>query len=290
MDAKANDNTVPTTNNINLNDLSAMIRKIIKEEHENLKTELNNSIAAYTKPFFEIYDKNFESFKLCMESVGQNATEALSTANQNKKDIQKLEQSVENIMNKPITPSSPTSVVPTTDPTTISRIDALEKRLAETEDELDDLRNRSMRGNLVIHGLREEENDKLTTKDLIANFLHIELGAPTPDAARKQLVRAHRGRKSNSERNTPRPIYVKFSRDDLAEEYLKVSIQKRLTDRGMKVTKQFTKKLQARINVALQRRRQLVESGDIMKGFVEYPAVLKGKTRDDQGYRTIEVF
>ena len=149
-----------------------------------------------------------------------------------------------------------------------------------------------MRGNLVFHGLLEEEDNNVTTKDLIANFLHVELGAPSPEAAKKHLVRVHRGRKSNNNerRNTPRPIYVKFARDDLVESYLKVSIEKRLTDRGMKVTKQYTKKLQGRINLALQRRRQLVENGDIAKGFIEYPAVLKGKSRNDQGYRTIEVF
>ena len=126
-----------------------------------------------------------------------------------------------------------------------------------------------MRGNLVFHSLKEEEDGNVTTKDLIANFLHLELGVQSPELAKRQIIRAHRSRKSNNNngrRNTPRPIYVKFARDDLADEHLnlKTSIQKRLTDQGLKVTKQFTKKLQGRINLALQRRRELVEAGEIM--------------------------
>ena len=278
--------TTTATTNIDLKDLSSMIRQIMKEEHENLKVDLNNAIAAYTKPFFDIYDKNFKSFDVCIQSVTQTANEALTTANQNKEVIKTLETSVEKIINTPTTAVQP-------DASTANRIDELEKRLAAAEDELDDVRNRSMRGNLVFHGLEEEEDGNLTTKELIATFLHVELGAQSPELAKRQLIRAHRSRKSNNNnerRNTPRPIYVKFARDDLADEYLKTSIQKRLTDRGLKVTKQFTKKLQGRINLALQRRRQLVEAGEIVKGFVEYPAILKGLSRTDQAYRTIEVF
>ena len=291
MDQQTTSSTDGTqTTNIDLKDLSTMIRQIMKEEHENLKADLNSSIASYTKPFFDLYDKNFKNFEVYMQSVNQTASEALSTANKNKEDIRKLETSVENITNNPIA-SSLLPTATTTDPATSKRIDELEQRLATAEEDLDDMRNRSMRGNLVFHGLLEEEDNDVTTKDLIANFLHAELGAQSPEVAKRQLVRAHRSRKKNNERRTnPRPIFVKFARDDLADEYLKTSIDKRLTNRGLKVTKQFTRKLQARINSALQRRRELVEAGEIVKGFVEYPAILKGQSRADQAYRTIEVF
>ena len=250
--------TTTATTNVDLKDLSSMIRQIIKEEHEKLKADLNSSIASYTQPFFDLYDKNFKNFDVYMQSVSQTATEALSTANKNKEDIHKLETSVENIINNPNNISLlPSATAASTDPTTTNRIDKLGERLAAAEEELDDMRNRSMRGNLVFHGLKEEEDNDYTTKDLIADFLHVELGVQSSEVAKRQLVRAHRGRKSNNNerRNTPRPIFVKFARDDLADEYLKTSIQKRLTDRGLKVTKQFTKKLQGRINLALQRRR-----------------------------------
>ena len=180
------------TTNIDLKDLSTMIRQIMKEEHENLKADLNSSIASYTKPFFDLYDKNFKNFEVYMQSVNQTATEALSTANKNKEDIRKLETSVENITNNPIVPLPPTAT--TTDPATSKRIDELEKRLATAEEDLDDMRNRSMRGNLVFHGLLEEEDKDYTTKDLIADFLHAELGAQSAEVAKRQLVRSHRSR------------------------------------------------------------------------------------------------
>ena len=128
-----------------------------------------------------------------MKEVANNALTAAAT---NTAAIAGLENTVNDI--------------PATNTALLNKVDALEKKLAEVEANLDDVRNRSMRGNLVIHRIQEsEKNDndpqtKVTTRDLVANFLVTHLDAPSQAAAKAQIVRAHRSAKnSNRQRNTP---------------------------------------------------------------------------------------
>ena len=170
----------------------------------------------------------------------------------------------------------------------------LDNALQNLTVELDDVKNRSMRGNLIFYAIPEIETEGTTTKDLLADFLVYHLGVPNRERALTYLVRVHRSRRNNNEgeqqQNKARPIYVKFSRDDTAEFFLRASITEKVTSKGFKVTKQFTKELQERRNKALVRRRQMIDNGEITKGFVDYPAVLKGLRVGMKHYTTIEKF
>ena len=163
------------------------------------------------------------------------------------------------------------------------------------EKQLDDQINRSMRCNLVFSGVKESEGQNRSTKDIVSDFIYDELYSQGDNITKEQvnrlIVRAHRS-KYTGERQTPRPIFVKFSRDDIAAYLYSQSIKHRVTDRGYRVRPQHTKPLQDRISKALLHRRELLRDGTITKGYVEYPAVLKGvlKSAKSHEYTTIKSF
>ena len=260
---------------------ATMIRTIIAEENKKQKAEIEEAMKAYVTPLFERYERTINNLSVEVNSVKEIANNALTAAATNTVAIAGLENTVNDI--------------PATNTALLNKVDALEKKLVKVEADLDDVRNRSMRGNLVIHGIQESENNdnpqtKVTTCDLVANFLVTHLDAPSHEAAKAQVVRAHRSAKNNRQRNTPRPIFIKFDRDDTAEMYLSASIRKRTINNGFKVQKQFTKPLQDRINQATHERRKMMDKGEIVKGFVEYPAVLKVLRPGDTKYTKIKEF
>ena len=167
------------------------------------------------------------------------------------------------------------------------------KDIDEMKKVIDDQINRSMRGNLVFFGLAEEENDNFNSRDLVADFifenLYVETDNITINTIHKSIVRAHRG-KFRPEKKGPRPIYVKFDRDDTAATYLRKSIASKLD--GVRVKPQFTKSLQERIDNALKLRRDLFTKKQVKKAYVEYPATLKAVLMNstDNKYTTIQTF
>ncbi len=162
---------------------------------------------------------------------------------------------------------------------------------------IDDQINRSMRGNLIFFGLEEVENEMYSSKDIVSKFIFDRLYEETENITiqeiRATIVRAHRS-KFRPDRNGPRPIYAKFYRDDAAATYLKRSIQKKVSNNndGVRVKQQFTQELQVRMDKALKVRRELLEKKTITKGYVEYPATLKGifANSPTDGYKVIQTF
>ena len=155
---------------------------------------------------------------------------------------------------------------------------------------IQDIQNRSMRSNLVFHGLPETEeenkgnnendnNNYDQTKEIVAKYVSQHLGKDFNVVA-NTIVRAHRSRrKSNNASNTkPRPIFVKFNRDDIAADFLNGFIRVNIAQKKSvhRVEQQFTKELQDRRRNAFQHKKELLESGNITKGRITYPAILRG--------------
>ena len=268
-----------TTTTMDMNELSGLIQGIIIAENKKLKLEIDASMRAYVSPLFEKYDLKFQQLEADLLTTTSTADKALAASVTNEQNIAALKSRVDD-------QSIPPSV--------IEKFEQLEKKILDLEEELDDTRNRSMRGNLVFYGLEESESDdprnRSTTKDIIANFMTDYLDAPSFESAKLHIVRAHRSAKNNRERTNPRPIFVKFDRDDTAERFLSASIRNKVTDEGYKVSQQFTKRLQARRNEAMQERRRMRDRGEIVSGFVDYPAVLKVKGPGETNYRKVKTY
>ena len=170
--------------------------------------------------------------------------------------------------------------------------------ITNLEDELDDLRNRGMRGNLVFFGLPEVEDAKTHhyTKDVVAQFifnkLYTENDNITLEYIYNTIVRAHRSKfdPRRDKEKGPRPIFVRFYRDDLADKFFQQGIRAKVSQQGYQVKQQFTKKMQTRVDAALIHRKEMFGSKAIIKGFVEYPAILKGVYTGTTEWKVIRKF
>ena len=178
------------------------------------------------------------------------------------------------------------------------REQSYKESIEQLQTSLDDQINRSMRSNLVFTGLNEtEKRGEISTRDIVADFIFNKIYDEsdtniTLNYVNNLIVRAHRG-KYSGERSTPRPIFVKFSRDDVAAFLLWKSIEKKVSKNGCSVRPQHTKPLQERINKALAYRRELFDKKEVTKAFVEYPATLKGilsTSSDPDKYTVIKTF
>ena len=117
-------------------------------------------------------------------------------------------------------------------------------------------------------------------KDVAANFIKNYLFEPTEqvnlEAVANTIVRAHRARaKPSREQRGPRRLFIKFSRDDVAGTYLTCSVKLKVSQLGVRVKRQFSKSVQARVDQALIVRRDLLKKKEIIQGYVDYPAVLR---------------
>ena len=87
----------------------------------------------------------------------------------------------------------------------------LRSKITQQEDEITDLKCRSMRDNIVIRGIAEDNNETWdATKTKVVRFLQETMQVNT---SADDIDRAHRlGQKSN--RDTPRPIVAKLNSSD----------------------------------------------------------------------------
>ena len=151
----------------------------------------------------------------------------------------------------------------------------------------------------MFYGLKEEENEHYSTKDIVSNYIFNHLYDHTDNitiqTVHKTIVRAHRAKFNPSRdprKNGPRPIFVKFDRDDTASSYLQKSIKREIGKGGggVRIKKQFTQKLQSRIDEALKHRRTLLTNKAVTNAYVDYPAVLKGKYTGTNEFVTIQTY
>ena len=124
------------------------------------------------------------------------------------------------------------------------RVNVLEESLSAIWDHIENLKNdaiyekgRSMRDNLVFHGLRENAGEN--TEDVVRNFVHENMGF---DCSQVEIMRSHR--MGARHRNKPRPIVVKFLRFSDKEKIKKSGRSLRGTAFG--VSDQFPREINER--------------------------------------------
>ena len=108
------------------------------------------------------------------------------------------------------------------------------------------------------------------------------------DEAKPLINRCHRGgdRKYYKEEKRIRPIYIAFMRWDTCEDLLNAARKQSEFSLDYKYGPLTT----VRRNEALKYRRELKGSGDIVSGFVKFPAVLMGKKTSEGKYTIIRDF
>ena len=272
-------------------ELKADIRKdieiTIKQELELANKDL---LSALSIKIDEI-DKRVSTLETTLTGVQHTASLSYDTSDANLQTIKSLATRVAYLETTSLSISKQLDEA-------IAREKASKIAVQNLERSVDDQINRNMRGNLIFSGLKELEGNNFTSKDIIVNFIHDTLYDEedtdiTKASIASTIVRAHRGKFDKAKPNKVRPIFVKFSRDDYASTFLKQSILKKVTKDGFKVRPQHSAALQGRINLALIMRKKLLDEGKILKGFVEYPATLKGvlsSAESKKDYSIIQTF
>ena len=161
-------------------------------------------------------------------------------------------------------------------------VEELQAALQKQTNELDDLANRSMRGNVVVKGLEESDNEDWTaTKNMLCDYLASLSNEPAEEIFNK-LDRAHRSGKMD--RNKPRNIYANFLKSTDADYYVEQCIKHNVKHTSnpnrstIKIDHQFSKRVMDRRNEAMIERRQLLNAKKIVKAHLVYPAKLMVKT------------
>ena len=166
-------------------------------------------------------------------------------------------------------------------------IEELKSALNLQAAELDDLANRSMRGNIVVKGLEEADNEDWdATKHMLCDFLSTLSNEPS-DVISSKIDRAHRSGKIDRDSGRPRNIYANFLKSTDADYYIELCIKHNVKQTSANRSKiqldhQYTKKVMDRRNQAKLVRRQLLDANKIVKAHLVYPAKLLIKTTHQQ--------
>ena len=165
----------------------------------------------------------------------------------------------------------------------------IEQRVQEVEELLEERTNRQLRKTLVIRGVSEGEHEKSwqDTEILLSKIFSETLNIPV-EQARGMIDRCHRGGNPNHYKKIgkPRPIFAAMYSWKACEDLLWNARKKK----NVFIDYKFGPKTTTRRNLALQKRRELLNQGTLCQAHVAYPARLMGKGKNDKKYRLIEDF
>ena len=154
-------------------------------------------------------------------------------------------------------------------------------------EQLEERTNRQLRKTLVFRGIPEADGEKnwQHTENLVASKIAETLGV-TSDETINMIDRCHRGGNPKYYQNKNRPIYAAMHSWKQCEDIIWTARKKK----NILVDYKYGPMTSKRRFLALKKRRELIDSGTIVKGHVSYPARLMGKGPNDNRYKLIEDF
>ena len=165
----------------------------------------------------------------------------------------------------------------------------IEERIIQLEELVEERTNRQLRKTLVIKGISESDQEK-TWFDVETRLSQVfaETLDISPDIAKGLIDRCHRGGNPQYYRSIgkPRPIFAAMHSWKVCEDLLWKARKKR----NCFIDYKFGPLTTRRRNLALKKRRELLNNGTVTQAHVAYPARLMGKSKDDKRYRLLEDF
>ena len=161
----------------------------------------------------------------------------------------------------------------------LNKIDELEERVEERT-------NRSLRQTMIFRGIPENTNEKWSdTKHLLAELIADNCDVTYEDA-NTMINRAHRGGAKVA--NKHRPIYANFWRWDVTQDIISGFRESNIQNPGFRIFAEykFGPKTTMRRRDALKLRKDLKHDGEIVSGYIKYPARLMVKfSQNDKHYK-----
>ena len=154
-----------------------------------------------------------------------------------------------------------------------------------TKEQVDDQVNRSLRNTLVFRGIKGKANESWkTTRDNLHNII----GKLIPDARGHKLIeRAHHAKpkNQNGDDEITTPIFAKFfdwnDAQQILDDFKDLNLKK---GEKIHVEQMYSPQVTTRRNEALLKRKELKEAGEIVSGYITYPAILMIKKQGERNY------
>ena len=164
-----------------------------------------------------------------------------------------------------------------------------DERIRQLEELVEERTNRQLRKTLVIKGISESDQEK-TWYDVETRLSHVfsETLDISPEIARGLIDRCHRGGNPQYYKsiNKPRPIFAAMHSWKVCEDLLWKARKKK----NCYIDYKFGPITTRRRNLALKKRRELLDNGTVTQAHIAYPARLMGKSKNEKKYRLIEDF
>ena len=226
--------------------------------------------------FEEVINKHLnptiEQLQASLDAVSQVANNALKLVEKQAKEIVSLKEEIDKLKNVP------------------SNISQLEERIEERT-------NRQLRKTLVFRGIPEKADETWEdTKNLLAKSIQKTLQinenetSVDMDDALAMVERAHRSAPNpHYKGNAPRPIFAAMSWWPDCETIIETYRKKNMSDSShtTSVDYKYGPMTTKRRSLAFKERKRLKDAGEIVSGYVAYPARLMVKTSKVKGTKYV---
>ena len=241
------------------------IEQTIKDNHEELTKKIDG-VSSRLDNFEERIDSLEEQTQNTDESVGELKAHLENSDDRTTKKFAELEKRIEELEGK------------------LRALEDVPKEIKQLGEDLESRTNRQLRETLVFHNIPENAGGEeySDTKKLLATTISQHCDDISYDEAFSQIKRAHREsdhRKNEDgvhDREGRRIIYAAFHSWDMCQTVIETFREKCIRDRDFKIAaeQKYGPKTNKRRKLAFQMRKQLKENGDIVSGFVAFPAKL----------------
>ena len=248
-----------------------------------LKSDLEEAINTAVLKIQESMIENLRPINEALARLESNVSKNTLTLEQHDDDIGylksenvKLKQTIDELMERVGSLENVSKNIQSQSP---EGQDSLTKELDRVKERLEERTNKQLHQTLVIKGVKELPKETWEqTKQLLASTISQTVETSYSNAY-QLLNRVHRGRPSeNPNKRGQRDIYANLFSwshcEQLVDDFRKLNV------RG-----QTNRRIQA-----VERRKCMKDAGNIVSGYVAYPARLMAKTVGSSEYRMVEGF
>ena len=215
-----------------------------------------------------------------LKDTQQTLNVAYELSAKNECNIQELKTDIINLKETTTNQSNEIQILKDSNANKSEEIDNLKSLNKKTRIKLDDQVNRSLRKSLIFRGIKGDDTEIWEETRRKLNFI---IGQHLPRMKNSTVVeRAHHGKYYNNSTSTP--IFACFYDWNDSQEILEKFSRNKIE--GIHCEQMYSSEITSRRNLALLKRKELKARGDIVSGYIAYPATLVVKKMGESKYST----
>ena len=262
MPGRGKDSSSSNSTNNSLDEIKALLNEKFDE--------FSNKLASIEEKF----DTTAREIYIKMEQIEKKAEDAKANASNNSDEIESLTFEMK------------------------EQIDKISKQfetISELESEIEELKNRSLRKNLMFKSIkyqRANESSWSDTKSVLIDQISRVLPETNKEEISNNIERTHKVHsKGTSSNGSPPDLVVKMVNWEFSEKVKSAFIQENQNGRSQVfVSQMYSKSLTLRRNQALKHRHEMKEEDPSIQGCIRYPATLMIKRPGEKKYKVEKEF